>query len=438
MNNIYKRVFIAIVLLFTTMILVANSLTPLRIHVYNDGSIVVEYSHSMSIEYSSRGVILFQSILGVNDNYYEILGSLSGETGSTCISKYNCTYIEFIANTTSKISGEYYEVTSKFNLSIWDDKNNSLNATIDPLNYKLNITSLIGVLSGVVELNAIGEAKEVYATLAMLNKPIIENYLAQSNITWIKINTLTTTISNEKARVEFEIEVDESKLAENLELNTTSIRELYKNTPSSTINTYLYFNITHIYTEFSIRVNSNINEQFKYTTSFYKEAYVKLEKTIFEILKSMGIQISTNNIKSILNILDEITNTFNIMKSRGELILEIKGNTISLNITTPRLIKKDSKTPKDTLIALYNLAVRIQSELGVRELLDTIVELIPESGVKITRNGTEVQQVKLREIPELEVTTTTPILQTPVAVTIGVVVVLATIIIVIAVKLKKR
>lgn len=438
MNNIYKRVFIAIVLLFTTMILVANSLTPLRIHVYNDGSIVVEYSHSMSIEYSSRGVILFQSILGVNDNYYEILGSLSGETGSTCISKYNCTYIEFIANTTSKISGEYYEVTSKFNLSIWDDKNNSLNATIDPLNYKLNITSLIGVLSGVVELNAIGEAKEVYATLAMLNKPIIENYLAQSNITWIKINTLTTTISNEKARVEFEIEVDESKLAENLELNTTSIRELYKNTPSSTINTYLYFNITHIYTEFSIRVNSNINEQFKYTTNFYKEAYVKLEKTIFEILKSMGIQISTNNIKSILNILDEITNTFNIMKSRGELILEIKGNTISLNITTPRLIKKDSKTPKDTLIALYNLAVRIQSELGVRELLDTIVELIPESGVKITRNGTEVQQVKLREIPELEVTTTTPILQTPVAVTIGVVVVLATIIIVIAVKLKKR
>jgi hypothetical protein len=419
------------------MILVANSLTPLRIHVYNDGSIVVEYSHSMSIEYSSRGVILVQSILGVNDNYYEILGSLSGETGSTCISKYNCTYIEFIANTTSKISGEYYEVTSKFNLSIWDDKNNSLNATIDPLNYKLNITSLIGVLSGVVELNAIGEAKEVYATLAMLNKPIIENYLAQSNITWIKINTLTTTISNEKARVEFEIEVDESKLAENLELNTTSIRELYKNTPSSTINTYLYFNITHIYTEFSIRVNSNINEQFKYTTNFYKEAYVKLEKTIFEILKSMGIQISTNNIKSILNILDEITNTFNIMKSRGELVVKIKDNTINLNITTPRLIKKDSKTPKDTLIALYNLAVRIQSELGVRELLDTIVELIPESGVKITRNGTEVQQVKLREIPELEVTTTTPILQTPLVITVGAIVILATIIIVI-IKLKKK
>jgi len=436
MNNIYRRVFIAIVLLFTTMILIANSLTPLRIHVYNDGSIVVEYSHSMSIEYSSRGVILVQSILGVNDNYYEILGSLSGETGSTCISKYNCTYIEFIANTTSKISGEYYEVTSKFNLSIWDDKNNSLNATIDPLNYKLNITSLIGVLSGVVELNAIGEAKEVYTTLAMLNKPIIENYLAQSNITWIKINTLTTTISNEKARVEFEIEVDESKLAENLELNTTSIRELYKNTPSSTINTYLYFNITHIYTEFSIRVNSNINEQFKYTTNFYKEAYVKLEKTIFEILKSMGIQISTNNIKSILNILDEITNTFNIMKSRGELVVKIKDNTINLNITTPRLIKKDSKTPKDTLIALYNLAVRIQSELGVRELLDTIVELIPESGVKITRNGTEVQQVKLREIPELEVTTT-PILQTPLVITVGAIVILAAIIIVI-IKLKKK
>jgi hypothetical protein len=419
------------------MILVANSLTPLRIHVYNDGSIVVEYSHSMSIEYSSRGVILVQSILGVNDNYYEILGNLSGETGSTCISKYNCTYIEFIANTTSKTSGEYYEVTSKFNLSIWDDKNNSLNATIDPLNYKLNITSLIGVLSGVVELNAIGEAKEVYTTLAMLNKPIIENYLAQSNITWIKINTLTTTISNEKARVEFEIEVDESKLAENLELNTTSIRELYKNTPSSTINTYLYFNITHIYTEFSIRVNSNINEQFKYTTNFYKEAYVKLEKTIFEILKSMGIQISTNNIKSILNILDEITNTFNIMKSRGELVVKIKDNTINLNITTPRLIKKDSKTPKDTLIALYNLAVRIQSELGVRELLDTIVELIPESGVKITRNGTEVQQVKLREIPELEVTTTTPILQTPLVITVGAIVILAAIIIVI-IKLKKK
>jgi phytoene dehydrogenase-like protein len=81
--------------------------------------------------------------------------------------------------------------------------------------------------------------------------------------------------------------------------------------------------------------------------------------------------------------------------------------------------------------------VRIQSELGVRELLDTIVELIPESGVKITRNGTEVQQVKLREIPELEVTTTTPILQTPVAITIGAISILAVIIIVI-IKLKKK
>jgi hypothetical protein len=75
-------------------------------------------------------------------------------------------------------------------------------------------------------------------------------------------------------------------------------------------------------------------------------------------------------------------------------------------VSTPRLIKRDSRSPGDTLLALYDIAAKAQRELKAETLLDTIVELVPEKGVKIALNGTEVQQVKIRDIPDLEVTST--------------------------------
>jgi hypothetical protein len=38
--------------------------------------------------------------------------------------------------------------------------------------------------------------------------------------------------------------------------------------------------------------------------------------------------------------------------------------------------------------------------------LNKEVELVPEAGVKILRNGTEVERIKLREIPDLDVVST--------------------------------
>jgi hypothetical protein len=38
--------------------------------------------------------------------------------------------------------------------------------------------------------------------------------------------------------------------------------------------------------------------------------------------------------------------------------------------------------------------------------LNKEVELVPEAGVKILRNGSEVERIKLREIPDLDVVST--------------------------------
>jgi hypothetical protein len=45
--------------------------------------------------------------------------------------------------------------------------------------------------------------------------------------------------------------------------------------------------------------------------------------------------------------------------------------------------------------------------------LNKEVELVPEAGVKILRNGTEVERIKLREVPDLDVvSTSSPIITT--------------------------
>jgi hypothetical protein len=44
----------------------------------------------------------------------------------------------------------------------------------------------------------------------------------------------------------------------------------------------------------------------------------------------------------------------------------------------------------------------------VEDILNTTVYLVPESGVRITRNGEEVQMIALKELKELRVEVTSP------------------------------
>jgi len=403
--------------MFSTLGTVVEALNPtIKMRVYADGSVVVEFEYFDRIE--DIGVIeaFIQCDLEAGDNYYELMAKLGVITPYSCQSD-SCMYMEMIMNITGMRINELYETNIRLFLNIWDNRGNALNLSLDPLNYKLNINSLRGVLTGTVELSATGEGTQIIESVSTLDKQVIEQFLGMAGITWVTVKTFTVEIEDSrKARLVFELEVDESEFAGILGVNIESLREQYRTFPSMTGNVYYHINATGFYMEISLRVNKNINEHLnQLVNNVYNVILIQSALSRISTLLSptgMGIPTaSTEPMLTMFTISRKFSENFNILSSRGSLVIELKENTLTVNLVTPRLIKKDAKTPTDTLLALYNLAVDMQNELGmlgIEELLDIPVTLIPESGVKITRDGVEVQQVTLRELTELEVITPTP------------------------------
>jgi len=410
-RNFYKYLCTILILLLYSATLMASTTQIPRIHVYSDGSVTVELSYSSVIRNTIAKKALLQGELNIEDSYYDVLVNSSIGTGINCEQGFNCTYVEFSSNASSSVNVDYYELNTELNLRIWDDKGNALNTSITSMKYRLNTSSLVGSLRGAIEFYATGESKQLLGFLIAVNKPLIDQYLAMHNVTWIKVNSLTTTISDNKARVEFEVELNNVKLFERTGLNATLIKQYYEKTPSFSSRVLIYYDTLNMHFEAFIRIHGDVNEHIKYAIDAYNLTHMQLRELVHAASELMNTRIMESlpgavNVGSILGLIKEFTDNFNILKSRGVLVLELSDEFLTLNVSTPRLIKRDSRSPGDTLLALYDIAAKAQRELKAETLLDTIVELVPEKGVKIALNGTEVQQVKIRDIPDLEVTST--------------------------------
>ncbi|MEM0004921.1 MAG: hypothetical protein QXE10_03675 [Desulfurococcaceae archaeon] len=411
MRNFYKYLCTILILLLYSATLMASTTQIPRIHVYSDGSVTVELSYSSVIRNTIAKKALLQGELNIEDSYYDVLVNGSLGTGINCEQGFNCTYVEFSSNASSSVNVDYYELNTELNLRIWDDKGNALNTSITSMKYRLNTSSLAGSLRGAIEFYATGESKQLLGFLIAVNKPLIDQYLAMHNVTWIKVNSLTTTISDNKARVEFEVELNNVKLFERAGLNATLIKQYYEKTPSFSSRVLIYYDTLNMFFEAFIRIHGDVNEHIKYAIDAYNLTHMQLRELMHAASELMNTRIMESlpgavNVGSILGLIKEFTDNFNILKSRGVLVLELSDEFLTLNVSTPRLIKRDSRSPGDTLLALYDIVAKAQRELKAETLLDTVVELVPEKGVKIALNGTEVQQVKIRDIPDLEVTST--------------------------------
>ncbi len=410
-RNFYKYLCTILILLLYSATLMASTTQIPRIHVYSDGSVTVELSYSSVIRNTIAKKALLQGELNIEDSYYDVLVNGSLGTDINCEQGFNCTYVEFSSNASSSVNVDYYELNTELNLRIWDDKGNALNTSITSMKYRLNTSSLVGSLRGAIEFYATGESKQLLGFLIAVNKPLIDQYLAMHNVTWIKVNSLTTTISDNKARVEFEVELNNVKLFERAGLNATLIKQYYEKTPSFSSRVLIYYDTLNMFFEAFIRIHGDVNEHIKYAIDAYNLTHMQLRELMHAASELMNTRIMESlpgavNVGSILGLIKEFTDNFNILKSRGVLVLELSDEFLTLNVSTPRLIKRDSRSPGDTLLALYDIAAKAQRELKAETLLDTVVELVPEKGVKIALNGTEVQQVKIRDIPDLEVTST--------------------------------
>jgi hypothetical protein len=367
-----------------------------KIHVYSDGSVAVELTYTKE-NVSAPGLkeVLALGSLNVGDNYYEAIinasARMSAEPGP-----YR-TYVELSANA----SGEGYKSTTKLELRVWDERGNELKAVVDPLTSEANVAQLTVGFRGTASVWAVGEAKQVLMMLSMLNKPVIDTYLARANITWIKVKSLTTTISDDRATIVFEVEIDYAKMAEAYKANTTLIKELFKPSPKTELKAHFYFDAIDLRLEISARSYGDVNELVKRIASSLKV----LSPSMAAGGAFPGVMpppmASLKSVEALINLANDFANNFDIVKSRGTMRVELKDDVLRISVLTPKIVKKGSKSPAETLKALYGLVSKAQEELKVEKLLSATVELAPEAGLKVLRDGTEVKQARLEDLKDL-------------------------------------
>jgi hypothetical protein len=210
-------------------------------------------------------------------------------------------------------------------------------------------------------------------------------------------------------------------MAEVYKANTTLIKELFKPSPKTELKAHFYFDTIDLRLEISARSYGDVNELVKRIASSL-EALLPSMMAGGALPRTMLPPIAPlESVETLINLVKDFANSFDIVKSRGTMRVELKDNTLTISVLTPKMVKKGSKSPTETLLALYGFASKVQEGLKVEKLLSTTVELVPEAGLRVLRNGIEVKQARLGELKDLRalITTSLSIFVEPSKVNVG-------------------
>ena len=395
---------LALFLLLALLVPSASAAEPTaipKIHVYGDGSVSVELTYTEAYEGEFLGLkrMRLQGALDVADGYYEVLANASLEVTSAPETRI---YVDFSAD----VSGAGYNSTGKVSLKVWDEEGSEFRVALDPLTCVVDASRLAAEFNGSLNAYATSEAEELLTVLAALNKPAIEEFLEQANITWIKVKSLSTTIADSSASVDFKVELDYAELARASGMSPEQVMELLEPMPPTSFSLRLHYNATNLYAGAALLVHGDVNE-----------GLAKVVRGIKMLGAYPGGQVVGGitpitplqpDLEPLIEVMEEFAENFVIAKSRGAVAVEFEGGLLTISIATPKVVKRGSSLPGDTLLALYSLAAKVKENFGADYLLEASAELVPH-GVKIRRGGAEVQEAKIGEMGNLSVTVVTSI-----------------------------
>ena len=130
------------------------------------------------------------------------------------------------------------------------------------------------------------------------------------------------------------------------------------------------------------------------------------------------------------NLLREFSNNFKILDSKGNITAVFEGGVVRVEFNTPRIVGWNATSPTETLKALHDFIYQAYASLPqamgaktpVGRTLKFRVEAEP--GVVVELNGTQVSEVALDDLPNLQVSTQTQSSTAVIAIAVGVVAVL--------------
>jgi len=261
-DSVMQRVYVAImVLLLVVVSAIAAGEEPLvELHVYSDGSVSLSYYNSTTVTTPGyQGNILLRAVLDVGRGNYGVNVEVYGETGYSCMSRSNCTYLEVSVNATSSSDGGVYNTSGWASVRVWDDKGNTLSVIVDPLTSTLNTTTLVGSVTGTVHVNASGDFSSILAFLPLLNRQTLEMVLKQANITWVTIEKFTVT-SGDGVHFDFELGINYSEFLGSIGVDTERYKQCTSIWGNGALSLYIYSNTTDVKIAVSASQSGDINK----------------------------------------------------------------------------------------------------------------------------------------------------------------------------------
>jgi len=283
-----------------------------------------------------------------------------------------------------------------------------------------------GVFSTLIEgVNATDEVllKEMVASL-------FKSYLTEWGVAVVNVAVLNATKAEDELVMNFCASIDKEKVVEklrelfNIDVTATFFDEVFS-PPSSSIP--ITFTLSAFQNTTTYRLDGSLRALRE---DFWKAAFFAY--TIYDLFEQHHTMqpIYATNLQPIFYALPLLAHNFEVMKG-GRLRLSIKEveganagasalvSSLSIDIAMPRVVKKGSRSPTDTLEALGNYTMMLSQALlyplpslegsSTRILSNSTVKVVRDEGVRVRMGDVEVEEVALSDLGSLRATFMTAI-----------------------------
>jgi hypothetical protein len=415
-----KLVGLIIVIFLSSAIIVSAGSPVLYIHSDNSVEVSGRYVKYLNETINNSVTISIESI--IEDEQVKVYINAS-ETGTIPnSSQYS---FKLFLNGSQGLSDENYVLRLAFDIQVINKSNGetlrfSSNNTVFTLN---NDTLILNIKGDVLQILPSSMLKYIFI-YSMLNKQLINNYLQQQNITYISINELSTSISGNKVRIKYNVDIKLEELSRKYEsVNTNAIRRMITNTIplSFTVNMSIDNDLS---LRMKLIIGENINKVLKRIISWLEEINRNYESiysmgseftcsfTSYGPGYSLTVSHGRDFLTSLVKVLREFSNRFEIKDSKSNIIIHVvKGsNSVVINYKSPRIVAKNATSPKDTLLELYNFANTISNDKNLgdigKNMLNTEFVIKHDSNLEVVKDHSKVNKTKLSEVNNLTITST--------------------------------
>lgn len=409
-----------ITVLSLSMALLSASI-PIVVYLYKDGSVVFD---GVYVFEQAPGVQYTPVRLGVFVKAAERSSFVNASFDSRQVTTSSATYIKLEASVHAELINVVNRVKSTLwvNSSISDNRGQSLAVMLDCL-LDTSKESLITDISCNAKLK--GEGEEVLTLMtslqAFLNKEFLNRELSRANITWLMIDDIHGSPVEKELDISVKARLNVTEMSIHLNITPdprTSIDRLI----NSSFNYFIHIDRDIVRMALTAEIQENINK----VLLMIKENLGKHLVEINRLVEGTGLRVAvpiTVNSKSLelcYNMLSKFTDVFDILPSNMNTTLTVNEmGKPTLYFTTFKIVKKGSNNPGETLTAVYNYVdwfintVRRDIGPSVTEYIESSINNItlvfkPEDNVNVYRNGEKVSQASFKEIPQLNITITTP------------------------------